>query len=230
MIHTDDQSLKHINCQSRLNKRHAKWMEFIEPFPYVIKYKKGKENIVVNALSRRYVLLTSLDAKLIGFEYVKELYEHDSDFSQLFVTCERGPFRNFHRVDGYLFKENKFCVPQSSMRELLVREAHGGGLMGHFGMKRTLDILHEHLFRPKMRHDVKKIYNRCIACKKAKSKVLPHGFYTPLPVPNELWVEISVDFVLGLPRSKNGRDSIFVVVYRFSKMKHFFLTSLFIIL
>ena len=56
-------------------------MEFIEPFPYVIKYKKGKENIVADALSRRYALLTSLDAKLIGFEYVKELYEHDFDFA-----------------------------------------------------------------------------------------------------------------------------------------------------
>ena len=120
-------------------------VEFIEPFSYAIKYKKGKENIVVDALSRRYVLLTSLDAKLIGFEYVKELYEHDSAFAQIFAACEKGTFKNFHRVDGYLFKENKLCVPQSSMQELLMREAHGGGLMGHFWVKRTLDILHEHL-------------------------------------------------------------------------------------
>jgi len=144
VIHTDHQSLKHIKGQSKLNKRHAKWMEFIEPFPYSIKYKKGKENIVVDSLSRKYVLLTSFDAKLIGFEYVKELYEHDFDFAQIFVTCEKGALKNFHRIDGYLFKENKLCVSQSSMRELLVREAHGGGLMGHFGVKRTLDILHEH--------------------------------------------------------------------------------------
>jgi len=81
VIHTDHQSLKHIKGQSKLNKRHAKWIEFIEPFPYAIKYKKGKENIIADALSRRYVLLTSLDAKLIDFEYVKELYEHDFDLS-----------------------------------------------------------------------------------------------------------------------------------------------------
>jgi len=56
-----------------LNRRHAKWMEFIETFPYVIKYEQGKENIVVDALSRRYPLVSTLNAKLLGFDYVKEL-------------------------------------------------------------------------------------------------------------------------------------------------------------
>uniref|UniRef100_A0A2N9F0X3 Integrase catalytic domain-containing protein n=1 Tax=Fagus sylvatica TaxID=28930 RepID=A0A2N9F0X3_FAGSY len=108
VIHTDHESLKHLKGQGKLNRRHAQWMEFIETFPYVIKYKQGKENIVADALST-----------------------------------------------------------------------------------------------------------------KAKSRVLPHGLYTPLPVPSAPWVDISMDFVLGLPRSRKGRDSIFVVVDRFSKMAHF---------
>ena len=44
-----------------MNRIHAKWVEFIEIFPSVIKYKQGKKNIVVNALSRRYVLLHTMN-------------------------------------------------------------------------------------------------------------------------------------------------------------------------
>ena len=62
---------------------------------------------------------------------------------------------------------------------------------------------------------MEKLCQTCLACKQAKSKVLSHGLYTPLPIPSELWVDISIDFVLGLPRSKKGKDSMFVMVDRF---------------
>ncbi|RVW61227.1 Transposon Ty3-I Gag-Pol polyprotein [Vitis vinifera] len=54
----------------------------------------------------------------------------------------------------------------------------------------------------------------------AKSRVQSHGLYTPLSIPSEPLIDISMDFVLGFPKSKCGRDSIFVVVDRFSKMTH----------
>ena len=76
-------------------------------------------------------------------------------------------------------------------------------------------------FWPKMKCDVERDYARCVTCRQAKSRVLPYGLYTPLPVPSAPWVDISIDFVKGLPRSRKGKDSIFVIVDRFSKMTHF---------
>ena len=135
VTHTDRESLKHLKSQSKLNRRHATWMEYIETFPYIIWYKQGKENIVADALSWRYVLLNSLSAKMLGFEYVKELYANDFDFVDVFATCDKGSFGQFYKHDGYVFRENKLCVPNSSIRKLLVREAHSGGLMDYFGVK-----------------------------------------------------------------------------------------------
>ncbi|XP_062075289.1 uncharacterized protein LOC133779331 [Humulus lupulus] len=211
-----------LNCPTYENEiRHAKWVEFIETFPYVIKYKQGKENIVADALSRRYVLLSTLDAELLGFEYIKDLYVDDCDFSNVFNACEKEAFGKFFRHDGFLFKENKLCVPKSSLHDLLVKESHGGGLMGHFSVSKTLEILHEHFFWPNMKRDVERVCEKCIACRKANSQVKPHGLYTNLPIPSKPWIDISMDFVLGLPRSRKGSDSIYVIVDRFSKLAHF---------
>lgn len=167
------------------------------------------------------MLLNSLSTKLLGFDHIKGIYESDCDFSSIYASCDKGAFDKFYRHEGYLFREDKLCILNCSLRELLVREAHGGGLMGHFGVQKTFDMLGVHFYWSKMRHDVEQICGKYIICKKAKSKVQPHGLYTPLPVPNEPWVDISMDFVLGLPRTKRGQDSIFVVVDRFSKMAHF---------
>ena len=126
MIHTDHESLKYLKGQHKLNKRHARWMEFIETYSYVIRYKQGKENVVTDALSRRYALLNTFDAKLLGFEQIKELYALDHDFCKEYESCEKNAVGKYFRHDGFLFRENKLYIPICSLRELLLKESHGG--------------------------------------------------------------------------------------------------------
>jgi hypothetical protein len=222
VIHSGHESLKHIRSQGKLNRRHAKWVEFIESFPYVIKHKKEKENVIVDALSRRYTLLNQLDYKIFGLETIKDQYVNDVDFKDALLHCKDGKgWNKFIVSDGFVFRANKLCIPASSVRLLLLQEAHGGGLMGHFGAKKTADILAGHFFWPQMRKDVERFVARYATCQKAKSCLNPHGLYLPLPVPSAPWEDISMDFVLGLPRNRKGRDCVFVVVDRFSKMAHF---------
>ena len=72
-----------------------------------------------------------------------------------------------------------------------------------------------------MHKDAQDLLKRCATCQVAKSHLLPQGLSTPLPILTQPWVDVSMDFILGLPRTQWGKDSIFVVVDRFLKMAHF---------
>jgi hypothetical protein len=167
-------------------------------------------------------MLSQLDHKFFGLESIKELYATDVDFKDAYENCREGRTWNKYMLqDGLLYRANKLCVPTSSVHLLCLQEAHVGRLMGHFGVKKTEDVLAAHFFWPKMRRDVEHYVSQCTTYNKAKSRLNPHDLYMPLPVPSVPWEDISMDFVLGLPRTKRGRDSIFVVVDHFSKMAHF---------
>jgi hypothetical protein len=65
-------------------------VEFIESFPYIIKYTKGKDTIVVDALSWKSMLLTQLDVKVPGLESLRDLYATDPEFSSPYRLCGDG--------------------------------------------------------------------------------------------------------------------------------------------
>jgi hypothetical protein len=170
VIHSYHESLKHIRGQLKLNKQHAKWVEFIETFSYIIKHKKGKDNVIADALSRCYTMLSQLDHKLFGFKSIKELYATDFDFKDAYENSREGRTWNKYVLhDGLMYYANKHCVLASSIRFLFLQEAHGGGLMGYFEVKKIDDGLTSHFFWPMMNRDVECYVSWCTTCNKANS-------------------------------------------------------------
>lgn len=72
--------------------------------------------------------------------------------------------------------------------------------MGHLEILKTLLFLKDHFFWPRKRRYTKRMCNRSITCRKAKSEVKLYGLYKALLDPNYPWTDVSMDFVLGLPR------------------------------
>lgn len=70
-------------------------------------------------------------------------------------------------------------------------------------------------------HDVEKIVKRYVTCHEAKLHRSNADLYTPLLIPTTPWEDVSMDFIMGLPRTQRGKDSIMVVIDKFSKIALF---------
>ena len=218
VLFTDHDSLRHIRTQDKVSHKHGRWLAFLEKFTFVVKHKTGVSNRVADALSRRSNLLVSMRVDVPGLDAIREQLATDPYFSVVLQGVQSGLKPDFLLHDGFLFKGNQLCIPDSSLRLKIIKELHGEG---HVGRDRTLQLVQASYFWPTMRKEVEQYVKRCRICQVSKGTATNAGLYMPLPVPLQPWVDISMDFVLGLPRTQRGNDSIFVVVDRFSKMVHF---------
>ncbi|GJX52863.1 putative reverse transcriptase domain-containing protein [Tanacetum coccineum] len=191
-------------------------------FSFVIRHKVGSDNQVADALSRHHSLITTMQIRVQGFDLFRGIYCDDPDFREIWSKCDNGPFQHFSKLDGYLFKGAWLCISLCSLREAIILEGHAGELAGHFGRDKTVALLREQFYWPKMERDVNRLLKRCRTCHIAKTHSSNAGLYTPLSVPVAPWKDVSLDFVLGLPRTQRAKYySVMVVVDRFSKMAHF---------
>ncbi|PKA61678.1 putative mitochondrial protein [Apostasia shenzhenica] len=228
ILYSDHQALKYLSTQKKLSARHAKWVEFLQEYTFVLKHRSGVENKPADALSRMAVLLHMMSVQVTGFERLSSDYPNCPDFGEIFTSLSKDPTtRNpdYLLKDGHLFKGTRLCEPQSSLRDYLIHEIYSGGLAGHFGRDKTMAIIQDRFYWPSLRRDVAHVVSHCRVCQTAKSSYKRAGPYTPLPIPHKPWEDLSMDFVLGLPRTVRGHYSILVVVDRFSKMTHFIPSS-----
>ena len=88
VLYSDNHALKFINCQPKLNQRHAKWVEFLQNFTFVIKNTSGKSNKVVDALSRVSLILREIKASSLAFEILINMYKEYLDFKDIYAAGE----------------------------------------------------------------------------------------------------------------------------------------------
>ena len=88
----------------------------------MLKHISGQSNRVVDALSRRSLIIQENQVQVLGFEYLRDLYEDDSDFQSAYRACKnpievsRELWTKYMLRDSLLFKNNKLCIPSCSMR------------------------------------------------------------------------------------------------------------------
>ena len=204
--------MKYINGQHKLSRRHAKWVLILQEFTFSLRHQSSSVNKVDDALSRRVTLPMCQDL------IVSELYSGDASFSHIYVELtKRGKRDNCVFLNGYLFHGQQLCVLVCFLREHIIRELH---CEGYFGQDRTLTLVSTCYQWSKLPGQASNFVKRCVVCQRSKGALLNVGLYTPLLVLDAPWLDISMDFVLGLPCTQRAMDSIFVVD-RFSKMIYF---------
>ena len=231
VIHTDHAPLRYLQTQPQLSKRQARWMELLQEFKFEIKYRPGRDNVVADALSRATHQPTRSEelfaqvrtAPQTRFEQdVKDAYADDPLCTALIAAVRRPDNVNWDgtRLWRKVGDVWKWWIPRG-MQTTVLQECHDAPMAGHFGRRRTQALVQEHYFWPKISRSVQRYVGTCMACQRAKpSTQRPLGLLQPLPVPDERWRDVSMDFVGPLPTTARGNDYLLVIVDRFSKMLH----------
>ncbi|PRP74586.1 retrotransposable element protein [Planoprotostelium fungivorum] len=128
--------------------------------------------------------------------------------------------QGFELKDGLLLYNGMMYVPKSERTTILIVK-HDSPIAGHYGIRKTKELVSRDYWWPKMTHDIESYVKSCDVCQRAKhSHCKQSGLLQPLSVPSNRWKSVTIDFMVELPECQ-GFNAIMVVVDRFTKMSHF---------
>jgi hypothetical protein len=227
-IKTDHQSLKYFleHCISSPKKQ--KWVTKLFRYDYEIIYKKGKDNVVEDAFSHKYEDEGSLFSLSFivpdWLQAVRQEWLQDPKSLQLIHQLQSNApasprYSWLHEELRY--KSHLYLSKQSKLKSMVLSELHATPIARHSGFTKTYDRVKHSFFWDGMKHDIRKFVAECDVCQCNKGEtVKSSGTLQLLPIPPAIWKDISMDFITGLPKSRN-KSVIMVVVDRLSKYNHF---------
>jgi len=227
-VRTDHQALKFLLEQRVGTVFQQRWLSKLLGYDFQIEYKKGRDNVVADALSRLPESNPSIS--LISFPTptwisdLKDSYLLDPYTAALLLTLQQGKPapKGYSLQQGLILRKGRLWIVKGSpFQQLLLDFIHANPAAGHSGYHKTIQRAKANFFWTGMRADIKKFVRECLVCQTNKHETLPSpGLLQPLPIPSRIWSDISMDFIEGLPLA-HGFSVIMVVIDRFSKYGHF---------
>ncbi len=146
---------------------------------------------------------------------VRDAYADDPSYAdESFVSANE-----LTRESDLWWRGQALAVPNANnLHAQCLSNCHDSQFGGHFGVAKTRKLACRLYWWPGIRKDVEHHVQHCLTCQRNKApNHAPHGELHPLPIPEELWESIAIDFIVKLPQTPRKHDSILVVVDRLSK-------------
>nr|CAD1844221.1 unnamed protein product [Ananas comosus var. bracteatus] len=179
-------------------------------------------------LSRAPTLAAVSIVKTELLDEIRKSWETNTELKSLIEAKQHDPASRHHYTWAHdqLRRKGKLVVGNdANLKQKLLQEFHSSSTGGHSGVDVTTKRISSYFYWRGLHKDAKKFVNECDICQRNKSESMaPAGLLQPLPIPDRIWTEISMDFIKGLPPSY-GKEVIFVVVDRLSKYAHFIALS-----
>ncbi|KAG0153766.1 hypothetical protein PDIDSM_2421 [Penicillium digitatum] len=205
---TDHRNLEYFTTTKLLNRRQARWSEFLSRFNFKITPARTTiydQGLLLEAYNQDKVVQSILEA----------LDKNASRHPEITLAdCERR--------GNYLYYRNRLYVPDNDeLKAEILRLCHDKPTVGHPGRSKTYELLSREYYWPRVYQYVSDWTKNCHTCRRiTPAREVRQGILRQLPVPERAWQDISMDFITHLPLSY-GYDAILVVVDRLTKMKHF---------
>jgi len=124
--------------------------------------------------------------------------------------------------DGLLYRKGMLWILEDGgLIRTILKSEHNSRIAGHMGQDKTIELVRQHLWWPKMDERIIDYVRSCPECQKNKAaRCQPYGLSSPLELPYTPWQSIAMDFIRELPISE-GCDQLWVVIDQFTKMAHF---------